>query len=137
MTAESVLQAAKGILAYRSMRHIIIPEVETWLDVPVIVSYPYIRSFDQARYELFVVVHTSGTTGMAIMTIDITLLTFVGLPKVVIVNHGTTAAGDAFYAHMTESEDAPMVLSAIRNQRCFASMPSFHVGVCNLYSQGY
>ena len=76
MTAEPVSQAAKDILAHRSMRHVIIPEVETWLDGPVVDSYPYIRSFDQARYEPFVVVHTSGSTGMAIMTTDVALLTF-------------------------------------------------------------
>ncbi|KAL8789313.1 MAG: hypothetical protein Q9213_001236 [Squamulea squamosa] len=80
----------------------------------VVAPYPYTKTFEQARYEPFVVVHTSGSTDA-------------GLPKVVIVNHGTMAATDAFNGCAVGDERRPMVLDVIRNKRCFVSMPSFHI----------
>lgn len=53
-------------------------------------------------------------------------LILAGLPKVVIVNHGTIAATDAFNAVRADVNYRPMVLDALR-KRCFVSMPSFHV----------
>ncbi len=53
-------------------------------------------------------------------------LILAGLPKVVIVNHGTIAATDAFNAIEKDVGYRPMVLDALR-KRCFVSMPSFHV----------
>ncbi|KAL8650328.1 MAG: hypothetical protein Q9226_005189 [Calogaya cf. arnoldii] len=37
------------------------------------------------------------------------------------------AATDAFNNHVVNKERGPMVLDAIRNKRCFVSMPSFHI----------
>ena len=63
MTAEPVPPLARDVLAQRSMVHVIVPELEHWLDAPTVESYPYAKTFEQARYEPFVVVHTSGSTG--------------------------------------------------------------------------
>ena len=53
-------------------------------------------------------------------------LILAGLPKVVIVNHGTIAATDAFNEMRRNADYRPMVLDVLR-KRCFVSMPSFHV----------
>ena len=63
LTPKSVPPLARAVLAHRSMKHIVIPELERWLESPPDAPYPYNRTFHQARYEPFVVVHTSGSTG--------------------------------------------------------------------------
>ena len=63
MTAEPLPPLAQDILAQRPMVHVIVPELELWLDAPAVDPYPYLKTFEQARYEPFVVVHTSGSTG--------------------------------------------------------------------------
>lgn len=63
MTVNPLPPLAKDILANRSMRQVTVPDLKHWLDSPIVAPYPYFRSFDQARYEPFVVVHTSGSTG--------------------------------------------------------------------------
>ena len=63
MTAEPLPPLAREVLAQRPMIHIIVPEAEHWLDAPIVDPYPYTKTFEQARCEPFVVVHTSGSTG--------------------------------------------------------------------------
>ena len=74
MTAESLPPLAREVLSQRPMVHVIVPELERWLDARTVDSYPYAKTFEQARYEPFVVVHTSGSTGKQIPVIK-------GLPK--------------------------------------------------------
>ncbi|KAL8732298.1 MAG: hypothetical protein Q9166_002870 [cf. Caloplaca sp. 2 TL-2023] len=112
LTADPPSKGAQEILSRRSMRHVIVPEVEQWLEAQMVPPYPYTRTFDEARYEPFVVVHTSGSTG---------------LPKVVVLNHGTLAAMDAFNGCADDDECGPIVMDAIRNKCCYVSMPSFHI----------
>ena len=63
MTAEPLPPLARDVLAQRPMVHVIVPEVDRWLDAPNVEPYPYLKTFERARYEPFVVVHTSGSTG--------------------------------------------------------------------------
>ena len=103
------------------------PEIEHWLDSPIVASYPYTRTFDQARYEPFVVVHTSGSTGKNILSFKNIILPSLGLPKVVIVNHGTVAALDAFNEGASKDGHAPMAMDVLRDKHCYISLPFFHV----------
>ncbi|KAL8915006.1 MAG: hypothetical protein Q9171_000446 [Xanthocarpia ochracea] len=112
LTPDPPSKAAQEILSHRPMKRVVVPEIDRWLDTPLCAPFPYIKTFEQARYEPFVVVHTSGSTG---------------LPKVVVLNHGSMAASDAFNEGAVARECGPMVLNAIRNRRCFVSMPSFHI----------
>ena len=63
MTTISGPPIAETILAQRSMNHILVPDLEQWLHGEHVKSYPYERTFEEARQEPFVVVHTSGSTG--------------------------------------------------------------------------
>lgn len=61
-----------------SLKHVQIPELHEFLETterPC--PYPYRKTFEQAKYDPYLVLHTSGTTGT---------------PKPVIVNHALTAA---------------------------------------------
>lgn len=63
LTPVSAPPLAGEVLAHGPIKHVIIPELEYWLESPPIAPYPFDRSFHEARYEPFVVVHTSGSTG--------------------------------------------------------------------------
>ena len=54
----------EGILLERSVQLIILPEPCQWLDGEDALTYPYKKTFEEARYEPFAVVHTSGSTGI-------------------------------------------------------------------------
>ena len=68
------------ILAAREMRHLIIPEVEELLNSASVELYRGAMTYEEAEYDPWVIVHTSGTTGD---------------PKPIFVNHGSVAALDA------------------------------------------
>ena len=63
LTPAVIPPVAESILFQRQMRHVIMPGVEQWLLDEHVVPYPYERTFAGARFEPFVVVHTSGSTG--------------------------------------------------------------------------
>jgi acyl-coenzyme A synthetase/AMP-(fatty) acid ligase len=77
--------AARGIsiddlLSSRPMRHIKMPELNELLNEEVVPHYLYEKTFEQARLDPYLVLHTSGSTG---------------LPKPIILNHAFIAAVDA------------------------------------------
>lgn len=53
----------ESILRQRSMQLIIVPDLCQWLDNKEAAEYLYKKTFEEARYEPFAVVHTSGSTG--------------------------------------------------------------------------
>lgn len=55
----------KGILLERSVQLIMVPDPCQWLDCEDAITYPYKKTFEEARYEPFAVVHTSGSTGIS------------------------------------------------------------------------
>lgn len=67
------------ILKARAMKHFLIPEVDELLAPGTSVPYPFPKTFEQAENDPFLVLHTSGTTG---------------LPKPVTWTHGAVAAQD-------------------------------------------
>lgn len=67
------------ILAQRSMEHVVIPELDELLAADQIRVYPYIKTFDEAKNDPYLIVHTSGSTG---------------IPKPIIYNHGQMSTID-------------------------------------------
>ena len=63
MTAEPIQALARDALAQRPIKHINVPRLQQWLDSPAVALMPYTKSYDKARLEPFVLVHTSGSTG--------------------------------------------------------------------------
>lgn len=98
------------IFSQRPMQKLTAPELEDWLFGSEAPLYPYKKTFSQARYEPFVVLHTSGSTD---------------IPKIVVQNHGTVAAVDAW--HLIPFQGAtPTIISSFRGIRKFMPFPAFH-----------
>jgi acyl-CoA synthetase (AMP-forming)/AMP-acid ligase II len=67
------------ILAARQMKHATCPDLDALLDPSVVAPYPFHRSLSDAANDVFLILHSSGTTG---------------LPKPIRVTHGQIAAND-------------------------------------------
>ena len=80
------------------------------LNPAAVAPYPYAKSFGQVQYDPFVVLHTSGSTG---------------LPKLVVTSHGTFAASDT-YQTMPSLGYAPTMVEVLRDKRVFIGLPPFH-----------
>lgn len=78
-------------------------------------AYPYTKSFAEARQDPFVVLHTSGSTG---------------LPKPVFVPHGSVATPDAH--HLLLPIEGRFTQTQYFNNPCraYSTFPNFHVGFC-------
>ncbi|KAI0100582.1 hypothetical protein GGR51DRAFT_352559 [Nemania sp. FL0031] len=110
------LPVIKDILAARPMRTLEIPGLQHWLedgtDVPL---FPYTKTFTQARSDPFVLLHTSGSTG---------------LPKPITLTHGTIAPMDAFTA-LPLLGHQPTFPALCAGTRVYLGVPFFHsAGLC-------
>ena len=96
------------------MPHFAIRTFDEWLAQESVPHYPYEKSFEEAASDPFIVIHTSGSTG---------------LPKPITLRHGGLATADAHHVMPTSDKyhaevDLP---SGERSIRIFASLPPFHV----------
>ena len=97
------------------MRILVISELDDLLFGPPVETYPYQKTFEEARYDPFVACHTSGSTGF---------------PKLIIPTHGTMAACDAFQNFPAKGYP-PTFVEAMKGKRVFAGVPPFHgAGIC-------
>ena len=120
------LPVVKQILDKRPMKVVDIPPLPQWQqpqDGPE-KPFPYNKTFAEARSEPFVVLHTSGSTGM---------------PKPIVQTHGTVAAMDAFTA--LPSLGLPDTYPAMcAGKRVYNAFPLFHcAGIsmllpCSIYA---
>ena len=92
------------------MKHVVVPEIDKWLNSGDAHLFPFRKTFEDARYETFVVSHTSGSTGV---------------PKLVEVKHGTFSAQDFFQALPSKGEP-PTILEFFRSIRMHLGLPLFH-----------
>ncbi|KAI0424717.1 hypothetical protein F5Y09DRAFT_323623 [Xylaria sp. FL1042] len=108
------------ILVSKKMRNVEVPWVNDWLDVNNTEErpYPYDKIFSEARDEPFVVLHTSGSTG---------------LPKPIIQTHGLVSAVDAF----TTLDDAQTIFPILcKGRRVYSAFPLFHCAGINTLLPG-
>ena len=104
------------ILSSRSIRHFEMPELNELLDDEVVPQYPYEKTFEEARLDPYLALHTSGSTG---------------LPKPIILNHAFVAAIDATLNLIPESSgNRPSWKRSIEHAepvRIFMPFAPFHV----------
>ena len=96
------------------MRHIVIRTFDEWLAQESVDHYPYEKSFEEAAHDPFIVIHTSGSTG---------------LPKPITLYHGGLATPDAHHLMPTLDGYHPELITpkAQRPICIFATLPPFHV----------
>ena len=113
MTPERMSEATKGVLGSRAMRKFLLPDLDFFLDDDKSVEpYPYAKSWEEARKDPYVVMHSSGTTGT---------------PKVLILKQGTVAAHDAFQS-FPELGEEPWYGHYWKGKRVLTSFPWVHAG---------
>lgn len=105
------LPVIKQIQEARKMRVVEIAGAQHWLaSKEPAVAYPYAKCYSQAKLEPWIVLHTSGSTG---------------IPKPIIQSHATYSALDAFTALPDLGlQDAYPVMS--RGRRVYLGFPLFH-----------
>lgn len=97
------------------MRILVISELDGLLFGPPVETYPYQKTFEEARHDPFVACHTSGSTGF---------------PKLITPTHGTMAACDAFQTFPAKGYP-PAFVEAMKGKRVLAGVPPFHgAGIC-------
>lgn len=109
--AESYHSVVQPWVRARPMQVEVVPSAEAWLgSAPE--PFPYDRPFEEARWEPFVVLHTSGSTG---------------IPKPIVVRQGCIAIADGF-RNLPEYQGAEFIwkLWTSRAKKMFMPMPLFH-----------
>jgi len=111
LLADGAPAIAQEILAARSMQQLAVPEIPFFMnegeDVEV---YQWRGTFDEMKNETFLILHTSGSTG---------------IPKPVFVTHGTFASNDAHQIIPSLGGD-PTLIEFFRGKRFFIAFPPFH-----------
>lgn len=94
-----------------SVASLAIPSLDHFLDPGESPAFGFEKTFDQARYEPLVVLHTSGSSG---------------IPKPVTVTHGSIATMDAY--HLIPSRGERDVLGpSFKGTRMLMTFPMFHM----------
>lgn len=107
------LPVVEQILTTRHMAVLEIPSLQHWVgDSPAGDDrpYPYTKSFDEAKYDPFAVLHTSGSTGN---------------PKPVVQTLGSLAAEDAFTALPSLGYEGTWPATSA-GTRIYGAFPHFH-----------
>ncbi|OKL59056.1 hypothetical protein UA08_05968 [Talaromyces atroroseus] len=94
------------------MQTFAVPDPIEFLEGPPVKHYAYTKTFDEARQDPIVVLHTSGSTS---------------LPKPIILTNGNSAAMDAHSLMRLIDEKAPQTVEW-SNLTIFVTFPIFHAG---------
>lgn len=100
------------------MRHFNVESLQDLVRDDFTEQYDYKKTFEEAAHDPFIIVHTSGSTG---------------LPKPIILHHGGVATADAHHLiQPLDGFDAQVKLSD-GPFRVFTGLPPFHVRPQSLY----
>lgn len=93
-----------------------IPELAELVEESPVEHYPYEKTYDEARFEPFCVLHTSGSTG---------------LPKPIVIKHGWLTASDAQH-NLPSIEGRPPLSHALSYpHQSYTTFPNYHVSLCS------
>lgn len=99
------------------MKRHIMPELHDVMIKDQVPHYPFRKTFAEAQQDPFIALHTSGSTG---------------LPKLVVVTHGSITASDTFQ-QMPLLGYPPTMVEPLKDKRVFLGLPPFHsAGVFNM-----
>ena len=120
-TPEVMSETTTTVLAKRpDMKKYILPELDYFLSQEPVAPYPYNKTFEEARKDPYVVLHSSGSTGT---------------PKLLIQKHGSAAAHDAFQL-FPDFGDAPFFVSSWKGKRVLTNFPWVHAGGAHILGCG-
>ncbi|KAF6838948.1 nonribosomal peptide synthetase [Colletotrichum plurivorum] len=111
----SFRDVVQPLLEERQMDAIMVSSADAWLDDTEVPKVPYTKTFDEAKNDPVVVLHTSGSTG---------------LPKPIVARAGMVAVADAFHDLPDFMGSENCVKSIMRGKRLFLPMPLFHAAGC-------
>ena len=121
ITADDAPPFVGQILQHRKMRGFIFPDLAFFLEPCQVHHYEYSKTYEQARLEPLVALHTSGSTG---------------LPKPVVMNHGTLSPIDTFWM-IPSLGGREVVGPSLSGTRLFLAFPLFHAAsMCYLLGLG-
>lgn len=106
----------QSILDARPMRLKIVPELEDLLQPRAVDLYPYNKTFDQARMDPALVLHTTGSTG---------------LPKPITWKVGILSTYEAWRTIPHVGDYVPTTEIYQQSRRAYTSMPLFHTSGLN------
>lgn len=112
------LPIVKQIQDARPMKVITIPGINHWLEDGTVPLYPYIKTFAEAKYDPFVVLHTSGSTG---------------IPKPITQTQSTNNLFDALNTLLANGDTSVFPLMCHKT-RLYVGFPLFHCAgiVCGI-----
>ena len=98
------------------MQHFVINTFDDWVSQESVPYYPFEKTFEQAAHDPFIIIHTSGSTG---------------LPKPITLRLGGLGSLDAHHLMPDLDGYQPLLkLKASKDpERVFAGLPPFHVSL--------
>ncbi|WYZ39099.1 hypothetical protein EsH8_III_001013 [Colletotrichum jinshuiense] len=103
------------LLEERQMDAIMVTSADSWLSDEEVPHFPYDKTFEEAKSDPVVVLHTSGSTG---------------LPKPIVSRVGMLSVADAFHDLPDFMGSENCVKSIVHGSRLFLPMPLFHAAGC-------
>ena len=94
------------------MRHLNVEALNELLRGDFVEHYEYNKTFEEAAQDPFIVIHTSGSTG---------------LPKPIVLYHGGVTQVDSQHLLSSLHGFEPQIRSPEASLRVFSSLPPFHV----------
>ncbi|KAJ9664384.1 hypothetical protein H2198_000313 [Neophaeococcomyces mojaviensis] len=110
LTPENVPELIRKCQQLVTLSTHVIPDMDFFFKDEATESYPYSKSFDEAKQEPFIVLHTSGSTG---------------LPKAITIKHGGLACIDAL-RNIPRDADLVHHRFLYEYESFFVAMPAFH-----------